>query len=378
MGPPGSGKTHALAEGVAELIHRLPTARVLVVGPAGLTAQLVSMLADRIGDVTRLTLVTGRSFLALQADTVNDDWGPGVFVVSLELLSKRDDLSRRLIASTWDLVAVDEAHHLRGARGSVVRALAVGGRVRSVVLLSAIDPKDASVTNYAEVIRWTRPDRPAGHRSRIIITYARTEEELELYLRLHKFLETQLDDPLLRDGIERAWRSSVSALERVLVRARSRLEIIHATAGRRSQLSLFDPLVMGDELAMEAGDDEKAGWRDPAIAGAELDALLQCISSLAVDSKLEAALMELAHRPGDRTSAPCVITAMRETALYVAEALESRQEPVNLIEGGRHLHSGGSAGTRRRYGRHRLCDPRTAADDKHDPELRPTAIASSR
>ena len=204
----------------------------------------------------------------------------------------------------------------------------MGGQVRSLFLLAALLPKDNSLTNYARIVRWTRPDARPGHRVRIVVSYTRTREEQELYVQLRDFLDTQVDDALLRDAIDRAWRSSVSALERVLVRFRSELEITHATPRARSQLALFDPLVLGEQLEIGTTGDQRKAWRDPSTAATQLMELLQGISSLTVDSKLESAVSELVHRRGDRSSTPCILTAMRETALYVSEALEARQHPV--------------------------------------------------
>ena len=98
----------------------MPKARVLVLAPANLSVQLVSMLEDRLGHAAPITLITGQSFLVLEADATSGDWGPGVYFVSLELLSKRDDISGRLVASVG-VVTVDEAHRLAGRRALVVK-----------------------------------------------------------------------------------------------------------------------------------------------------------------------------------------------------------------------------------------------------------------
>jgi superfamily II DNA or RNA helicase len=94
------------------------------------------MLADRLNKPSLVTRVTGKSYLALQEEPGGGEWRPGVYVVSLDL-AKRDDIGASLAASSWDLVIVDEAHVLSGNRAELVVALAGGGRVRSLVLLSA-------------------------------------------------------------------------------------------------------------------------------------------------------------------------------------------------------------------------------------------------
>jgi hypothetical protein len=68
-----------------------------------------------------------------------------------------------------------------------------------------------------------------------------------------------------------------------------------------------------------------------------MDGLLQDISSLSVDSKLEALLAAIIDRRSMSATVPCVITAMRESAGYIAQALESHQQSSELIDGKRSI-----------------------------------------
>jgi AAA domain len=348
VAPPGTGKTYALTAAVGELLRRVPQARVLALAPAALTMQVTAMLAERLALSTRLTRLTGSSYLALRQEVGDGEWQPGVYVMSLDL-AKRDDVAEALSASAWDLVVVDEAHALMGTRAELATSLANSPRVRSLVLLSALPLRHEPLGELVPAIRWKRPDGRPALRSRVVLAYHRTPGEQELYVRLRQLLDEQAIDKRLRSAIDAAWRSSVSALERVLVRERSKLKIkLKVESIHRDWPTLFDPLVLSETADGDEPEAEDAAWREPASAAAAIDELLRHISHLRVDSKLEAALIaiEERERAGDRL--PSIVTAMRETAIYLSDALESRERPAARVTGervvapGEDLEAGGA------------------------------------
>jgi hypothetical protein len=169
-----------------------------------------------------------------------------------------------------------------------------------------------------------------------VLAYHRTPGEQELYVRLRQLLDEQAIDKRVRTSIDAAWRSSMSALEHVLVRERSKLRIkLKVENIHRDWPTLFDPLVLSETAAGDEPEADYAAWREPASAAASIDELLRHVSHLGVDSKLDTALVALEERERLGGRLPSIVTAMRETAIYLADALESRGRPAARVTGER-------------------------------------------
>lgn len=332
IGPPGTGKTYAVSVAVSELLAHVREARVLILAPAALCAAHVAMLADRLQDAAPVVRVTGGSDLSIQEQAGDGGWQPGVYVISIDL-AKREDFAASLTGSAWDLVVVDEAHGVTKTRADLVVRLAADERVRSLVLLSVLPLKDKRLINCLSVVRWTRTNTRPSSRVQTVISYERAAAEQELYFRLMDFLDTHANNLVVRDVIERAWRSSIIALEQVILRARSTLQVSDRGPHRLERWPLTDPLVLSEQTMPEQLADAPTAWLDTAAAAAGMDGLLRHISALGIDSKLEAMLTAIDHRRVVGAYMPCVVTAMRESAAYIAQALESRQQASNLVDG---------------------------------------------
>ncbi|HZW88945.1 MAG TPA: helicase-related protein [Myxococcaceae bacterium] len=120
-------------------------ARVLVVAPSHLTVQWLAELFHKFQQL--FTLVDGDRLTRSRRD--EPDVSPwerfSRVVTSLELLSRSPEELRETAAAGWDLVIVDEAHHLRGERAfAAIEALAA--RTWGLLLLTAtpmqLDPDE--------------------------------------------------------------------------------------------------------------------------------------------------------------------------------------------------------------------------------------------
>lgn len=328
VAPPGTGKSYAASAAVVELIGRVSDARVLLLAPSTLCMQQVAMLADRLQVGTPVVEVTGRvmeSDLSIHSQEGDRGLRPGVYVVSTGL-AKREDVSARLGASKWDLVVIDEAHGIPAPLIDFVVRLAADVRVRSLVLFSVMKLKDARLTNCLTAVLWDHKNRVTSPRFQTVIGYKRTPEEQQLFLRLTEFLNVHTHDSFMKNVLERAWRSSIISLEQVLLRARSRLEVGNSAVTRSGFVPLpsIDPLVRSDKPPSGDRADRPPVWLDSAAAAAGMDLLLRQISELRTDAKLECMLTALQHPREHIVALPSVVTEMRETAVYVDQALNSR------------------------------------------------------
>ncbi len=120
-------------------------ARVLVVAPSHLTVQWLAELFHKFQQL--FTLVDGdRLARSRREEPDTSPWErfPRV-VTSLELLSRSPEEVQEAAAAGWDLVIVDEAHHLRGEKAfAAIQALA--SRTWGLLLLTAtpmqLDPDE--------------------------------------------------------------------------------------------------------------------------------------------------------------------------------------------------------------------------------------------
>jgi ATP-dependent helicase HepA len=143
-------------------------ARVLVVAPSHLTVQWLAELFHKFNQLFTL-LDPSRLEASREEQPGTSPWArfPKI-VTSLELLSRSADQVREVAEAGWDLVIVDEAHHLRGERAfAAVEALA--SRSWGLLLLTAT-PMQLDPDEYRALLTLLDPvtaPRPAELRSRL-------------------------------------------------------------------------------------------------------------------------------------------------------------------------------------------------------------------
>jgi ATP-dependent helicase HepA len=143
----GLGKTIEAGMILSALLHARLAKRVLVVAPAHLSVQWLAELLHKFN--LRFTLLDGERLEALAKEAPDEDpWGLSDLVVtSLELL-QRSKAAREAVAdgdNKWDLVIMDEAHHLRGDR-AFEAAAGIAANTWGLLLLTAtplkLDPEE--------------------------------------------------------------------------------------------------------------------------------------------------------------------------------------------------------------------------------------------
>ncbi|HEY1909054.1 MAG TPA: helicase-related protein [Myxococcaceae bacterium] len=143
-------------------------ARVLVVAPSHLTVQWLAELFHKFQQL--FTLVDGdRLARSRQEEPDTSPWERFSRVVtSLELLARSPQEVQEAAAAGWDLVIVDEAHHLRGEKAfAAIEALA--GRTWGLLLLTAT-PMQLDPDEYRALLTLLDPlgaPSPEAFRARI-------------------------------------------------------------------------------------------------------------------------------------------------------------------------------------------------------------------
>src|SRR5215208_2851715 len=191
-GPPGYGKSTAIAALIQSTFQGHGDARVLVIGPRMLLAQWASML--RADDGFEVHVVAAPEYRRLQLRTPPGDnpWtGPGVYLTSPEFLSV-GHRAAEIRAAAWDLVVFEELHLYQiGLRRELLDALWSAASTRTLV--ATVSRLDAGMITSGTAAVVVQLDSEAVARlqaipapSRVIHvqTYKVTAEELAFQHRL--------------------------------------------------------------------------------------------------------------------------------------------------------------------------------------------------
>ncbi|MCB9664683.1 MAG: DEAD/DEAH box helicase [Alphaproteobacteria bacterium] len=291
LAPVGSGKSFAVAGTVAELLRLDRLRRVLVLGPAALTAQW-AVLAGKWDQ--RLVTVDARCLRVLLQDVGDSsEWDPGWYAASIDF-AKRPDVRDALCSQHWDLVVVDEAHRISGQRASLVEGLRRGPGEPGMLFLTSFSegtpPADDLIDWSADAAAYLASRAPRAAVSRADLPWHRNEEEQALARRVIEYAKAVGEQAGMM-LVHRA-SSSIAALEKTLA-------------------------------------------RQAALDGAsEAEPLLEQVEELGVDSKLSR-LREWLGSSETPTSAPVVIyTEYRDTLDYLVANVADDGHSCMALHGG--------------------------------------------
>ena len=160
----GLGKTIEAGLVLRELNARRRAARILIVCPASITEQWQTELANKFGFEFRIFDSEGvaEARRALEAGTNPWSVEPRV-IASVDFIKRREGAFRELSASRWDVIIIDEAHHLASGgndddltdRYRLARWLAAentGG-----LLLLTATPHDGYDQNFSSLLQLLEP-----------------------------------------------------------------------------------------------------------------------------------------------------------------------------------------------------------------------------
>lgn len=144
----GLGKTIEAGIILHDLLITHPAARVLIICPGSLTQQWLCELYSKFG---------GYVFRLLDRyspDSLTRD----MFTRAIVSYSRALEIGSKLLATTWDLVVVDEAHHLLLSETLYEIAHALSASARSVLLLSAI-PAQRREDEFRRLLELLEPNQ---------------------------------------------------------------------------------------------------------------------------------------------------------------------------------------------------------------------------
>src|SRR6266852_4004034 len=157
----GLGKTIEAGLVLSALLHAGLVRRCLVVAPSHLTVQWLAELFHKFNLLFTLMdpdrAREDREAAEAEADeSEGSPWSRHPLVItSLEFLSRSKEEADAAAEAGWDLVVIDEAHHLRGARAYEV-AQALAKRTWGLLLLTAT-PLQLDPAEYHALLRLVDP-----------------------------------------------------------------------------------------------------------------------------------------------------------------------------------------------------------------------------
>ena len=326
----GLGKTIEAGLALKEYLLRGMASKVLILVPPVLAEQWREELASKFD---------------IEAELFSNDETPGdsfwnrarVAVASLAL-ARREPHRSEILAQSYDVVIVDEAHHLR-RRETLAWRLVNQLKTKSLLLLTATPLQNNldELYNLATLLRPGQLGTPAQFS-------ARFKERGDA----RKLRDSEALRALLREIMIRHTRASAAVvLPRRVARTvcvpmaepeRAAYDGLSAFVRRLGRSAGDNPLFLLTLLQREAGSDlrtalptlQKIEPRLPPERRAELQALRDAIAALPEPSKWGALRNILAHTPGK-----CLIfTEFRETQARLARALTESGESVEVFHGG--------------------------------------------
>jgi len=353
----GLGKTIEAGLVLSALLHAGLVKRCLVVAPSHLTVQWLAELFHKFNLLCTLMdpdrARDDREAADAEADesqgTAGSPWTRHSLVItSLELLSRSKEESAAAAEAGWDLVVIDEAHHLRGSRAYEV-AQALARKSWGLLLLTAT-PLQLDPAEYHALLRLVDP-APAA-----------TEAELRGRLQRQGALSAEVRALLEGDAQAAGRIARLFPDDKELLRLRGPELLAHLSESyglsarllrnRRAAVGGFTPRRL-TKIEVKLSKEEQALEEEVRVAlgkaklpsGAVLESLLrrlgsspaslaagllaagekklaQRASSLPHDSKL-AAFQELLQELG--TEKVLVFAETRETVEYLRAALAKKR-----------------------------------------------------
>ena len=346
----GLGKTIEAGLVLSALLHAGLVKRALVMAPSHLTVQWLAELFHKFNLLFSLMdpdrAKEDREAADAEApEEEGSPWGRHPLIIaSLEWLSRSKEESKAAAEAGWDLVIIDEAHHLRGARAYEV-AQALARKTWGLLLLTAT-PLQLDPAEYHALLRLVDP-APAA-----------TESELRARLLRQGELSALVRQLLQGDGSAASRIAALFPDDAELAKLQGQALLAHLAESyglsarllrnRRAVVGGFTPRILR-KIEVQLSPTEKAlesdvraalsqaklpsgavlaslyrrlGSSPPSLAAGLLAAgekkLAQRAQSLAADSKLDAFLSLLRELGSEKA---LVFAETRETVEYLRASL---------------------------------------------------------
>ena len=347
----GLGKTLQAGVVISELRARGLADRVLILTPAGVRDQWSAELAQRFGiEVAIVDAVGVRRLVATLPVGVNPWAAVPLAIASVDYI-KRPEVLPAVASCRWDVIVVDEAHHVAGD-SERFRAVDALGSCTSYVLLLTATPHSGDRRTFTAlcrigarddadplmIFRRTRHDVRVGVVRRVRRLQIRSSlRERRMHALLARFTQAvraeRGDGVILALGVlHKRALSSARSLERSV--ERRLISLATSAHGGASQLVLPLDDSNGE---LTAADDVPAWGSDLSLSDSGRERrMLAALSNAAREASADESKIRALRRLLRRIREPAVVfTEYRDTLLHLRDALGV---PAALLHGGLTRH----------------------------------------
>ncbi len=339
----GLGKTIEASMLIQEMRLRGMARRVLVLVPSALVGQWTEELQEKFQIPARSTETP-----AFRAKDPGPAWRqPDVLVASLHL-AKLERHARFVTEAPWDLVAVDEAHHVKNRNTAGWRLI---NQLKSrFLLLITATPVETDLEELYNLITLLKPGQlstPADFKKRFVSASdplnPKNRERLRALLsevmvrntRARAGLSVALPPRFARTLVVEPTGPELALYQAIIDEVRRLADAPAAT--RRSLRFLMEAAGSSPQAALHsllrATPEEEPGWEEPVevsrIATSRLRELAQAAAALP-SRKLERLFGVLAQSPGKIV----VFSRFKATLEALSQALLARGVPFAAFHGG--------------------------------------------
>ncbi len=363
VAPTGLGKTRMASTIISMELERNENQRILIITPKVVLTQwqfeLHSQLQTSELNVEPI-IVDHKSFFKYQTDALAGSpmWpSPSVILMSKDV-AIRDNVSESILETKWDLVVIDESRFIKkGKLQSLFDSLKSNKVAERAILLTSFEPylDDDSVmtVRWNDIIDWNGNSIFAVRdRLLIPINYKRTEEEQEFLKEVFSFAE--LFENKFPYGKLQATTFLKSASSNIYAVEKSIRRLMDAWKPIRNKIAHNMPLAdedieriprqlesITDELetiveTQDISDIQKNNVRlnDYLVAYIKLESLLEQITEISHDSKLEALISFIHQLDLGPDKYVCILTSFASTAYYLHTNLEEEMNNIFLVTSG--------------------------------------------
>ncbi|MCX7103165.1 MAG: hypothetical protein NTX38_17210 [Methylobacter sp.] len=329
IAPIGSGISKITLEIILRSIQVFGSQYFLILTSASLVDFFANSLRTKATSIPVINF-DDRAYRRLVASVPvgENPWSKPVIAVMSIDFAKRWQVAENISQTNWDLIVVDEAHHLAGQRKDLLRRLVVENKVKRLLLfpISPLDPRSLSI-NDIETTVWKQGEYVFQSNIQII-KYSFGNAELVLINRLKEILHKQQNTTLsnfITEIMLKLTSSSLYALEQSLTR----------------KLNASKTLGEMDEIDSEKnlnGDIERSEEIEPPeeafLNKKDISELLDLIDLVADDPKYNSLynLIQKLQREKESVSI-CIVSSYASTVSYISSRLAESGLMVYQITG---------------------------------------------
>ncbi len=350
VAPVGSGKTTTTSAIVYEMVKR-GARRILILVPAlVLVDQYKRSLSGIEQDIKVIPLnrkiIREIDFL----DQKESFWAKSIAIATLRQ-AVNDEIKESILASHWDLIAVDESEHfIANVKNALFLQTIAEKQIAKRVLLLTDRVPDTTLRGNSDsvqltkflnrfvITRWTRKNILPSERTKEIrfstISYERTEEEIE-FIKKYTYLSKWLSNRAAQNKIRsRLVSSSLYAAEESLRNLRNQL--VHGELNNLFGVNENEKeLIRNEELLGDINSaqiDKKFSTEDIPKLMNDLSTTLELLDKIQIDSKFNA-LSQMVKAVQHKEQRTWIYASYQSTISFLNSSLNEPAKNVYQIHG---------------------------------------------